>query len=161
MCQMAGWHDCHDEKDCSSPPHMIKVLFLDIDGVVNKRENFNPTNKDTLYPLDSYCTFLVGRIQLQTNCKVVLSSSWRHNEEAVDQVSKRVIELLDITPTSRNYRGDEVQMWLDKHPEVDKYAILDDDIDFYVYQAPHYFKTRFEDGLTDDIAEAVIAHLNS
>ncbi len=139
----------------------MKVLFLDIDGVVNKRDNYNPAIKNNLYPIDSYCAFLVGRIQLSTGCSVVLSSSWRHHPEGVENVSKRVVELLDVTPYSAKLRGDEVQMWLDKHPEVDKYAILDDDMDFYVYQAPNYFKTRFEDGLTDEIAEEVIKHLNA
>lgn len=139
----------------------MKILFLDIDGVVNSVKNFNPKN-NTLYPLDRYCAFLVGRIQLQTGCKVVLSSSWRHDPRAVQEVSQNVVELLDITPTLGKYRGDEVQAWLDKHPEVTKYAILDDDMDFYVYQAPNFFKTRFmEEGLTDEIAEAVIKHLNS
>lgn len=139
----------------------MKILFLDIDGCVNKRENFNPTSKNTMYPLDSYCAFLVGRIQLQTGCEVVLSSSWRHDPDAVDQISEYVVKLLDMTPKLRKYRGDEVQAWLDRHPETDKYAILDDDMDFYVYQAPNFFKTIFEDGLTDEIAEAVINHLNS
>lgn len=138
----------------------MKVLFLDIDGVVNKRENFNPKH-NTMYPLDRYCAFLVGRIKLSTGCEVVLSSSWRHDPQAVQEVSTSVVELLDITPTSDKYRGDEIQSWLDDHPEVDKYAILDDDMDFYVHQAPNFFKTRFEDGLTDEIAQAVIEHLNS
>lgn len=139
----------------------MKVLFLDIDGVVNSVKNFNP-GKQEVYPLDRYCAFLVGRIQLQTGCKVVLSSSWRHDPKAVQSVSQSVVELFDITPTLGKYRGDEVQAWLDKHPEVTKYAILDDDMDFYVYQAPNFFKTRFmEEGLTDEIAQAVIDHLNS
>lgn len=140
---------------------MTKILFLDIDGVVNSVNNFNPKNT-TMYPLDRYCAFLVGRIQLQTGCKVVLSSSWRHNPEAVQEVSTNVVELFDITGDEGKYRGDEVQAWLDRHQEVTKYAILDDDMDFYVYQAPNFFKTRFmEEGLTDEIAEAVIKHLNS
>lgn len=137
----------------------MKVLFLDIDGVVNKRENYDRSRNTGPYPIDSYCAFLVGRIQLQTGCEVVLSSSWRHHPEGVQNVSERVVRLLDKTPYLQGIRGDEVQAWLDKYPEFDKYAILDDDMDFYVYQAPHYFKTRFEDGLTDEIAEAVIEHL--
>lgn len=139
----------------------MKILFLDIDGVVNKQDNFNPAFTDNIYPIDSYCAFLVGRIQLQTGCEVVLSSSWRHHPEGVQNVSERVVRLLDKTPTSDKYRGDEIQMWLDKHPEVDKYAILDDDMDFYAYQAPNYFKTTFEEGLTDEISRSVIEHLNS
>lgn len=134
----------------------MKVLFLDVDGVLNSR---NTTNFHELYPIDSYMAFLIGRIQLQTGCEVVLSSSWRNHPEGVQNVSKRVVELLDKTPYLDGIRGDEVQAWLDKHPEVDKYAILDDDMDFYVYQAPNFFRTTFQDGLTDEIANAVIEHL--
>lgn len=142
----------------------MKVLFLDIDGVVNKQENYNPAIKDNLYPIDSYCAFLVGRIQLQTGCEVVLSSSWRYHPESRQNVSERVVGLFDVTPTHMppdSTRGDEINAWLFVHPEVTKYAILDDDMDFYVDQAPNFFKTTFEDGLTDEIAEAVIKHLNS
>lgn len=153
----------------------MKVLFLDIDGVVNKQDNFNPTKKGTLYPLDSYCTFLVGRITLQTGCSVVLSSSWRYDPQSVKNVSERVVELLDATTTNYKWdgvkrfargrewphelRGDEVNEWLSQHPEVTKYAILDDDGDFYDDQP--LFQTTFKDGLTDEIAEKVIEYLNA
>lgn len=134
----------------------MKVLFLDVDGVLNSR---NTTNFHDLYPIDPYMAFLIGRIQLQTGCEVVLSSSWRHHPEGVENVSKRVVQLLDKTPDVGRCRGDEIQAWLDAHPEVDKYAILDDDMDMLVGQAPNFFKTTFQDGLTDEIAEAVIGHL--
>ena len=139
----------------------MKALFLDIDGVVNKKENFDQSKNPGLYPIDSYCAFLVGRIQLQTGCEVVLSSSWRHHPEGVQNVSERVVRLSGKTSDTGQCRGDEIQSWLDNHQDVDRYAILDDDMDFYVYQAPNYFKTTFEDGLTDEIAQAVIEHLNS
>lgn len=152
----------------------MKVLFLDIDGVVNKRENFNPANNPGPYPVDAYCAFLVGRIQLQTGCEVVLSSSWRHHPDGVKHVSERIVKLLDKTPDSAHWdgiirhargrdwphelRGDEVNAWLEKHPEVTRYAILDDDSDFYDDQP--LFRTTFEEGLTDEIAEKVIEYLN-
>lgn len=150
----------------------MKILFLDIDGVVNKRENYNPAIKNNLYPIDAYCAFLVGRIQLQTSCEVVLSSSWRHYPEAVQNVSERIVKLLDKTGHHKwdgkirhargrdwphELRGDEVNDWLKKHPEVEVYAILDDDSDFYDDQP--LFQTTFKEGLTDEIAEAVIEHL--
>lgn len=134
----------------------MKVLFLDVDGVLNSR---NTTNFHELYPIDQYMAFLVGRIQLQTSCEVVLSSSWRHHPEGVENVSKRVVELLGATPFLSGCRGDEIKAWLEEHPEVEKYAILDDDSDMLVEQAPNFFKTTFEEGLTDEIAEAVIEHL--
>jgi Swiss Army Knife RNA repair-like protein len=150
----------------------VKVLFLDIDGVVNNQNNFSPTAQRTPYPIDSYCAFLVGRIQIQTDCEVVLSSSWRHYPDAVKIVSDSVVKLLDKTPDvvwdkkkrfargrewPHELRGDEVNAWLEKHPEVTKYAILDDDGDFYDDQP--LFQTTFKEGLTDEIAEKVIEHL--
>lgn len=135
----------------------MKVLFLDVDGVLNSRST---TNFHDLYPIDPYMAFLVGRIQLQTGCEVVLSSSWRHHPEGVKSVSKRVVELLDVTPTWDTIRGEEIQMWLDKMgPVVERYAILDDDTDMLDKQFPNFFKTTFETGLTDEIAEKVIQHL--
>lgn len=151
----------------------MKVLFLDIDGVVNKKDNFDRSRHPGAYPIDSYCAFLVGRIQLQTGCEVVLSSSWRNHPEGVENVSNRVVKLLDKTPNIRNdrepflargrywlhdIRGDEINAWLAEHPEVTKYAILDDDGDFYDDQP--LFQTTFNDGLTDEIAQKVIEHLN-
>lgn len=137
---------------------MKKVLFLDVDGVLN---SLNTTNFSELYPIDPYKAFLVGRIQLQTGCEVVLSSSWRNHPEGIENVSKRVVRVLDKTPWLDGCRGDEIHAWLEQHPEVEKYAILDDDSDMLVYQAPNFFKTTFEEGLTDEIAQAVIEHLNS
>lgn len=137
----------------------MKILFLDIDGVVNSADSTN--FKGSLWPLDPYKAFLVGKIQDVTGCEVVLSSSWRHHPEGIAEVEKRIVPILDITPNDEHgFRGAEVQAWLDKNPEVTKYAILDDDMDFYAYQAPNFFKTRFmQEGLTDEIAQAVIDHL--
>ncbi len=152
----------------------MKVLFLDIDGVVNCQSTFTQTKRPGPYPLDSYMAFLVGRIQLQTGCEVVLSSSWRHHPDGVKNVSDRVVKLLDKTVDSVKYdgvprvsrgsvwkhsiRGDEVNEWLKKHPEVEVYAILDDSSDFYDDQP--LFRTNWSTGLTDEIAEAVIKHLS-
>lgn len=136
----------------------MKVLFLDIDGVVNKRENFNPAGNPGPYPIDRYCAFLVGKIQLETDCVVVLSSSWRHHPDGVKAVEKSIVKLLDITPYRIGKRGTEVRAWLKLHPEVERYAILDDDSDFFKNQP--LFKTTFETGLTDEIAAKVIDHLN-
>lgn len=133
----------------------MKVLFLDVDGVLNSKST---TNFGDLYPIDPYMAFLVGKIQLHTGCEVVLSSSWRHHPEGVENVSKRVVKLLDKTPYGAS-RGEEIKAWLDKHPEVKKYAILDDDVDILVEQAPNFFKTTFDEGLTDNIAAAVVLHL--
>lgn len=153
----------------------MKVLFLDIDGVVNKQENFKHSKSTTPYPIDSYCAFLVGRIQIATDCEVVLSSSWRNYPDAVQIVTDTVVPVLDKTkniskkldtPISArgrewdySIRGDEVNEWLSRNPQVTHHAILDDDSDFYDDQP--LFKTTFKEGLTDEIAQKVIEHLNA
>lgn len=141
----------------------MRVLLLDIDGVVNKKENFNRSKYKTPYPVDSYCAFLVAKIQLETNCKVVLSSSWRHFPDAVKIVNKSIVDIHDVTPTKGGFRGDEIKEWLwnqslKSNFVVDKYAILDDESDFYPDQP--LFKTEFEHGLTDEIARKVVEYLN-
>lgn len=140
----------------------MKVLFLDIDGVVNNKDTYTKDPK-CHFPLDAYMAFLVGRIQMSTDCNVVLSSSWRHHPESVVEIEKRIVKLFDKTgeyPYDTNERrGCEIQQWLDAHPEVTKYAILDDTDEFLPDQQKNYFKTTFLEGLTTDIAEAVIRHL--
>ena len=49
-------------------------------------------------------------------------------------------------------------MWLDQHPEVTRYAIVDDDTDFYADQ--HLFKTNWQTGITDEVAQQVTEFLN-
>lgn len=152
----------------------MKVLFLDIDGVVNNQENFNPVHGRVTYPIDRYCAFLVGKIQIHTDCVVVLSSSWRSHPDGIAEVEKHIIPIYDKTPEifksletpivargrewTHSLRGDEINAWLAEHPEVEKYAILDDDSDFYDDQP--LFQTTFKDGLTDEIAQKVIEYLN-
>lgn len=145
----------------------MKVLFLDIDGVINTKESMR---KGVHFPLDPYCAFLVGKIQLDTDCKVVLSSSWRHLPEAVEEVNKRVVPIHDITGgCCAGIRGVEIYTWINKNiPWEDRkeggtfrYAILDDDSDMLLWQKDHFFQTKFDGGgLTEEIAQKVIAHLN-
>lgn len=160
----------------------MKILFLDVDGVLNSEQTFFRTKgeRDDGWLIDPYMALLVARIVEATGCEIVMSSSWRHHPEGVKRVEKRVWKILDTTPsipTSREEReecdrkglshaslcerGKEIQAWLDKHPEVTKYAILDDDSDMLPEQKPSFFKTQWKVGLTDEIANAVIAHLNS
>lgn len=146
----------------------MKALFLDVDGVINKQENFRHSKGVTPYPIDSYCAFLVARIVANTDCEVILSSSWRNYPDAVKIVTDSVVPILDVTKnfSSRENadgknitRGEEVREWLSRHPEVTRYAILDDDSDFE-WDLP-LFQTTFKDGLTDEIAQKVIEHLNA
>lgn len=138
----------------------MKVLFLDIDGVVNSKQTLAKPHK-SLLGIDPELAFKVGKIILDTGCEVVLSSSWRHFPEGIDEVKAMVYPTLyGMTPSVEGgSRGQEIKLWLADHPEVTHYAILDDESDFDDDQP--LFKTSWETGLTDEIAKEVTDYLNS
>lgn len=148
----------------------MKILFLDIDGVCNSRlfatRQYKRTGKRMWLDVDPELVYQVNRIIKETHCRVVLSSTWRLYPEAREVVKRDVCDFIDVTKDMQRgakrgvvERGVEVQEWLDRHPEVTQYAILDDDADFLPHQ--WLFKTTFALGITSDIAQAVIDHLNA
>ena len=149
----------------------MKILFLDVDGVLNSRDYvYRMRAKDKKYRLwldtDPEAVKLLQGIIEATKCKVVLSSTWRLYEDSRKHVKEKVCHYIDCTADLQRgakrgivARGEEVKLWLDQHPDVTQYAILDDDSDFLPYQ--WLFKTTFNHGLTPEIAEAVISHLNA
>lgn len=149
----------------------MKVLFLDIDGVLNSRDfvrrrRASDKNYRLWLDVDEIAVKRLQRILKETGAKVVLSSTWRLYKDSRDMVRQRVCRYIDCTADLQRGskrgivpRGEEVQLWLDQHPEVTHYAIIDDDSDFLPYQ--WLFKTTFEKGLTEDITQAVIDHLGA
>jgi hypothetical protein len=83
----------------------------------------------------------------ETDTKICVSSTWKHQFGIEGYVStpERWVDALfelgfkegtfvGITGDRRTLRGEEIQDWLDKHPEVTDYAILDDDSDMMEHQ---------------------------
>lgn len=148
----------------------MKVLFLDIDGVCNSAEyakrRYEERGYGGLMGIDVTLARRVRQIVEETRCRVVLSSTWRLYKSAREEVRRDVCDFMDVTDDLQRGakrgitpRGEEVQKWLDEHPNVKQYAILDDDADFLPSQ--WLFKTTFEKGLTEEIMQAVIDHLNA
>lgn len=143
----------------------MKVLFLDIDGVCNSA-NWVKQGNEIWHGVDPAAAALVQRIIKETGCKVVLSSTWRLYPEAREQVRRKVCSFIDCTVDMQRGgkwgvadRGYEVQEWLDRHPAVTEYAILDDNSDFLPNQ--WLFQTTWENGINEEIAQAVIHHLTA
>ncbi len=142
----------------------MKILFLDVDGVVNCVTTAQ--RHRGAIGIDPYMALLVDRIIQATKCEVVLSSTWRLWENSRKEVEQQVCKFIDVTKSmpliggsEMHERGKEIAEWLSRHPEVEKYAILDDSTDFMPDQP--LFKTSWSTGLTQEIANEVIAHLNS
>lgn len=68
------------------------------------------------------------------------------------------MDYIDVTGPSTSSRSLEIETWLDAHPEVSTFAILDDDPGAFIKGS--FFQTRWSVGLTDEIADKVITHLN-
>lgn len=135
----------------------MKVLFLDIDGVANCATTTVRHNK--YIGIDPLMAFRIGKIQLDTGCEFVLSSAWRLFPDGRDEVEKRIAKMYDVTPRDGNgYRGEEVNRWLALHPEVTRYAIIDDASDFYDDQP--LFQTEWKTGITEEIAKEITEYLN-
>lgn len=142
----------------------MNVIFLDIDGVLNSEEfernidQYQYVFKFSL--LDQKAILRLYKILWETNAYVVLSSSWRLSEESYKSVEEQLkpyrIKLIDKTPQNTEGRGAEIVEWLEQHPEVSHYVVLDDD-DFAMEPVKnHLVLTTWTDGLEDKhIQEAI------
>lgn len=141
----------------------MKVLFLDVDGVLNNNDDFKGA-RSTFVICDTKVDRLIRLIK-ELGLKVVLSSTWRTSVAHVEYLKdKGVISPLwmhDDWRTGEKWRsyvrGEEIQEWLDKHPEVTAYAILDDYSDMLDCQLDRFVRTNEEHGLTDEDCEKVRA----
>lgn len=130
-----------------------KVLFLDIDGVLNcHRTAIAFGGMFGTGVLDPIALRLVRGICKQAGASIVLSSSWRlhHNFKALG--AELDLPMIDATPSMLGPRGKEIAAWLAAHPEVTTYAIVDDDADMLPEQMPYCVKTHMQNGLTWDCA---------
>ena len=156
----------------------MKVLFLDIDSVLNTSKT--PTRQDAaghLLAMDPYKVFMVNNAVDKYGWQVVLSSDWRHmpDWEETMKANGLVFKFLGRTPNygslglseeedakanvGRLCRGYEIKVWMDAHPEVEKYAILDDTDEFLTEQRGSFFQTDYKVGLTEELMERVVKHL--
>jgi hypothetical protein len=149
-----------------------KVIFLDIDGVLN--------NKDTFPNMCYEKVQLLKHIIEKTAAKIVISSSWRHggiNEGSAihEQLMKNDPEgivfnaIIDITPRpgyidpplQKDYvRGHEIARWIEDNAFDGKFVILDDDRDM-AHLEPYLIKTDTDIGMLCSHAKKVIDLLSN
>lgn len=148
----------------------MKVLFLDFDGVLNSHQSavFWHNKRDqskwenemytswhgTLkeYIAQEFCPIAMSNIEevirRVPDLKIVVSSSWRNGE--TPETLKKILHpskligdaIIDTTPYFWGKpRGTEIQDWLDRHPQVTNYVIIDDDADMLESQKDNFIHT--------------------
>jgi len=167
---------------------MIKIIFLDIDGVIATLDY----TKNGIWDLNPKCQKLLGEILEKTGAKIVLSSSWRKNnlEETKDYMKSKgfwfVDEIVGITIRAYHYldknkkihlsipRGVEIKQWIDTHVHSENgknwkkkkigkdynYVILDDDSDMLLEQVNYFIKVDGIKGLSEEDTLKAINILN-
>ena len=160
---------------------MNKIIFLDIDGVLNSNKSFidnygydkllgmvydgsiDDIVRCKMNDIDLDKVFMVRDICNLTGAKVVISSCWRKISRYPLIEEKLVslgIPIVGVTPYVNSNRGDEIRKYLEDN-EIDNFVILDDDIFPDFNELENYLvKTSFyEEGLTEDVAEEVVSVL--
>lgn len=135
---------------------MKKVIFLDIDGVLN---SFRSVYAHNGYPLDFspkdlkkfdwVAVGLVKKIAEISGADIVLSSSWRKFFTTKEIEDGLGIKIVGKTPDFwGSFRGDEIKAWLKANPDYTCYCIIDDDSDMLPEQASYFVHTSGYEGFT-------------
>lgn len=151
----------------------LKILFLDIDGVLNSGKyiiSLAGGFDDPINQMDPVAVARLNTITDATGAKIVVSSTWRlafkRHPTPLDAITRcfrsygitgDIIGMtIDKANAVRNCRGKEIQAWLDdNHGQVDVFVIIDDNSDMGRL-LPKLIQTKFEDGLQDEHVEAII-----
>ncbi len=154
----------------------MKVLFLDIDGVLNANGSYKADSESR--NLDPRCVANLNRLVQTTDCKIVLSSAWRYMILNGAMTIKgfqymlrthgvtKYLEIIDTLPADNQLefvagsnkapgRGQAIHEWVEKaKPEAkpEKWAIVDDlDVSYGICkECPNFVQTNPNVGLTEE-----------
>jgi hypothetical protein len=139
----------------------MKILFLDIDGVLNSVRSAvalhgYPYTEVCHEKFDEVALGLIRQLCEKTGTRICLSSTWRYTAD-LDTLAKDLdLPILWSTPilarTNKELcRGDEIKEFVtifDHLDRLDKYAIVDDDSDMLEEQLPFFVKADNREGLS-------------
>ena len=111
----------------------MKIIFLDVDGVLNSNDYIKYASKNNLKGiLEEINPKAIEMLKYAldiTGAQIVVSSSWRNLrkfESLKKLFSEYGIDLNEKTPMVSEDRGLEIKQYLKEHPDVKQYLILDD-----------------------------------
>ena len=137
----------------------MKIIFLDIDGVLNSDNYYRNVDRNVKdwARFDPKAVKFIKKLVDDFAAKIVISSTWRFG--AV-QLLKNELEKSELIKylhkdwkTPQLYppsKGKETKSWLDQHPEVTEYVILDDDESILEEQISRFVKTDLKNGMQEE-----------
>lgn len=150
----------------------MKIIFLDIDGVLNSRKYDIQRGADG-GNIDVSRLELLRKLIFRTGAKVVIASTWREHWDPTGVFTDRDgmileatfksydIELFDKTPTL-NDRASEIRAWLEKNQDVESFVIIDDnglgwgEMAEYLVKTDYYIGRGLEEHHIDEAAEILM-----
>lgn len=141
----------------------MKVIFLDYDGVLNTPKEWGNHLRNPKGSFNRRCVANLNILIDKTDAHVVVSSTWRLTY-GVKALAALLVEngfeypdkFDAITPILRGEkRGKEIQLYLDAHPEITSFVILDDDADM-LHLIDKLVKTDYNKGLSYTNVEQAI-----
>jgi hypothetical protein len=134
----------------------MKIIFLDIDGVLNCTRTRNP--RKFPYIVDEKLLKRFLELLERTGAEVVLASTWRYDPIGLLAAKHFNIPFIDVIPDMpHESRRTEITSWLAGH-NVSRFAVLDDEDD-ELDELP-LFQPSALSGLTDEIARGVADYLD-
>ena len=147
----------------------MKIIFLDIDGVVNCW-NTKERAPSKVVGVEQRLIAYIKEIVDATGTKVVLSSTWRKDwvlnlfngkdwDYLCEEFAKQNLYFFDYTPIrSDSHRGKEIKEWLENTSyDVSSYVIIDDEMfDIKDLHEGHMVQTSFNDGIQPGAVKVAI-----
>ena len=163
---------------------MRKIIFLDIDGVLNSDEYFETLRSESkkLDDIDENKVKLLKEIVDRTRAEIVLSSTWRglkHDnietcnkmyQYLIDTLNKYELSIVSETPILNHRRPKEIKTWIFENIRDDEIVFISLDDDFHKEQYKEYgiedclIKTSFygeNGGLQREHVEQAVRILNN
>jgi HAD domain in Swiss Army Knife RNA repair proteins len=135
----------------------MKIVFLDIDGVLNCKQTPNP--RKFPFIVDGALLGRLERLLEITGAEVVLDSNWRYDPVGLLAAKHFRVPFVDTTPDLPGQpRCTPILEWLHQHPDVERFIVIDDEDD-ELDDLPLFQPLRRE-GLSDEIVTTAADYLN-
>jgi len=137
----------------------LKIIYLDIDGVLNSKTYYKTVDrtKKDWNRFNPLAVEMIKRLIEEFKSSIVISSTWRFafvKELKNELIKSGLVKYLHKdwkTPEAYpSHRGEEINLWLDNHPEAIDYVIIDDDENILEEQKNWFIRTDINEGMTEE-----------